>query len=128
MKAVTAVREAKTTHATGPARYALLVAQDYHLAAQFAQLNAVGDANSALEVVRHAADDILERCNNMLVFVPTGENSSLLQCLDNIETVAKRSDQRGDESQARWCILLHEKLAARAGLPPRGRSGSLCSS
>ena len=37
---------------------------------------------------------------------PTG-----LQALRNIELVAKRSDQRSDEVQAWWCILLHQKLA-----------------
>lgn len=98
------------------------MAQDYHLATEFAQLRAVGDVNSALEVVRNAADDILEHCDKMLVITAAGESSSLLNSLRNIETVAKRSDQRGDEVQASWCILLHEQLAAGAGLPLRSQS------
>lgn len=78
--------------------------------------------------MRYAADDILEHCDNPLVITPTGESSSLLDSLCNIETVANRSNQRGDGVQASWYILLHEKLAAGACLPPRGRSSSLFSS
>jgi hypothetical protein len=102
-----------------PARYATLVAEDRHLAIEFATLIAAGTTEDAQRVVRHAADDILEHCDNMLVITPTGESSSLLHSLQNIETAAKQSDQRGDEVQASWCIFLHEKLAAGAGLPPR---------
>lgn len=93
------------------ANYATLVAEDRHLASEFAQLRAVGDTASALEVVHHAADGILDYCDNMLVVTPTGQSSSLLQTLRNIETVAKRCDQRGDEVQVLWCSLLHQTLA-----------------
>jgi hypothetical protein len=105
-----------------PARYATLVAENRQLAIEFAKLSAQGTTGDAERVVRQAADDILEHCDNMLVITPTGESTSLLLSLQNIETVAKRSDQRGDEVQVRWCILLHEKLAASAGVPPRRRS------
>lgn len=120
------VLQAMTTNTMPPARYATLVAENRHLAIEFAKLSALGPAEDAQRVVRHAADDILEHCDNRPVVTPGGESSSLLQSLHNIETVAKRSDQRGDEVQALWCILLHETLAG-AGLPPHRQSSSLCS-
>jgi hypothetical protein len=93
-----------------PARYATLVAEDSHLAFECAQLSAVGDSIHALEVVSHAADDILGHCAEMPVITPTGSDSSLLQSLRNVERVAKRSDQSGDDVQASWCILLYQEL------------------
>ena len=100
-----------TTRSIAPARYARLVAEDYHLAFECAQLSAVGDSTHAFEVVAHAASAILGYCDDMLVITPTGSDSSLHQSLKNVEKVAKRSDQLGDDVQASWCILLHQKLA-----------------
>jgi len=74
-------------------------------------IRGLGDSTHALEVVSHAASDILGHCDDMLVISPTGSESSLLQSLKNVEQVAKRSDQLGDDVQASWCILLHQKLA-----------------
>lgn len=114
---VTNVRRTVTARSIAPARYATLVAEDHHLASEYAQLSAVGDSFHALEVVSHAAADILGHCNEMLVITPTGSNPSLLQSLKNVQRVAKRSDQLGDDVQASWCILLHHRLA-RGEWPP----------
>lgn len=93
------------------AGYARLVAEDRHLVSQFAQLKAQGDTTGALEIVHHAADDILDYCDTLTVITPTAQGSSRLHTLRNIEVVAKRSDQRGDEVQVLWCSLLHHTLA-----------------
>ena len=110
---VSGVRQSATARTIPPAKYATLVAEDRHLASEFARLSALGDETHALEVVSDAADHILGHCNDMLVITPTGSDSSLVLSLKYVERVAKRSDQSGDEVQAAWCILLHQVLAGR---------------
>ncbi len=90
--------------------YATLIAEDRHLAYECAQLSAVGATTDALHVVSEAADGILSRYDSMLVITPTGRSESLVEALRTVERVGQRSDERGDEVQATWCTLLHQKL------------------
>ena len=101
-------RQTPTARTVTPEAYARLVAEDHHLAAEFAQLSVVNSTTNALQVVAEAAADILGCCIRMPT--PKARNLSLLMSLKVIEQVAKRSDQRGDEVQAAWCTLLHHKL------------------
>ena len=101
-------RQTLTDRTVTPGEYARLVAEDHHLAAEFAQLSAVNDTTDALQVVAEAAADILGCCIRMPT--PKARNLSLLMSLKAGEHAAERGDQRGDEVQAAWCRLLHHKL------------------
>jgi hypothetical protein len=104
------MRLSSTTKAPAPATYATLVAEDRHLASECAQLSAVGATTDALNVVSQAAESILERYDGMVVITPTGRSEPFVEALRNVETVAQRYDELGDEVQATWCTLLHQKL------------------
>jgi hypothetical protein len=104
------MRLTSTTRTVAPATYATLVAEDRHLAFECAQLSAVGATTDALNVVSDAAEEILAHYDGMLVITPTGRSESFVEALRNVERVAQRSDESGDEVQATWCTLLHQKL------------------
>jgi hypothetical protein len=88
--------------------FARAVAEDRHLAAEFAQLSAINDITGALEVVADAAADILGRC----VLRPRSDDRDqpLLRSLETIQHVADASKQYGDEVQVAWCGLLRRSL------------------
>jgi len=111
------MRQTSATRTMAPATYATLVAEDRHLAFECAQLTAVGATADALHVVVEAADGILARYDGMLVITPTGQSESFVEALRNVERVGQRSDELGDEVQATWCTLLHQKLTG-AEWPP----------
>lgn len=111
------MRQPSATKAISPATYAAQVAEDRHLAFECAQLSAVGATTDALHVVSEAADAILARFDGMLVITPTGESESFVEALRNVERVGRRSDDLGDEVQAAWCTLLHQRLVG-AEWPP----------
>jgi hypothetical protein len=92
--------------------YARQVAEDHHLAAEFAQLSAVNDTTGALQVVIDAAADILGYC--VQVSTPKDQSLSLLLSVRAIEQVAERSGAQGDEIQCAWCTLLHHRLLGGA--------------
>jgi hypothetical protein len=94
-----------------------MVAEDRHLASEVARLSSVGATTDAHDVIARAADDILHHCDGMSVITPLGRDSPLAQSLKNVERVAKRSDQLGDEVQTSWCVLLRQKLAGGAWPP-----------
>jgi hypothetical protein len=96
------------TRTITPDGYAKLVAEDRHLAAEFAQFRELGDMADALWGVAEAADEILGYCNQLPS--PMERKLSLLMSLNTIEEVAERSDRQGDEIQASWCKLLSHKL------------------
>ncbi len=111
------LRQTSATRTMAPATYATQVAEDRHLAFECAQLSAVGATNDALHVVCEAADAILARYDGMLVITPTGQSESFDEALKDVERVARRSDDIGDEVQAAWCSLLHQRLIG-ADWPP----------
>ena len=105
------MRQTSATKDVSPAHYATLVAEDRHLAFECAQLSAVGATTDALDVVSEAAEGILARYDAMVVITPTGRSESFVEALHSVERVARRSDDQGDEVQATWCTLLHQKLS-----------------
>jgi hypothetical protein len=104
------MRQTLTVRTVTPDEYATLVAEDRHLASEFAQLCTVGDTVDALQVVSEEAEGILAFCERMSATIPSVRNLSLLMSLKVIEEVAEQSDQLGDEVQASWCKLLNHKL------------------
>lgn len=104
------MRLTSAARTVAPAAYATLVAEDRHLAFECAQLTAVGATTDALDVVSDAAEGILARYDGMLVITPTGRSESFVEALRNVERIAQRSDELGDEVQATWCTLLHQRL------------------
>jgi hypothetical protein len=111
------MRQTAATRTMAAATYATLVAEDRHLAFECAQLSAVGATTDALHVVSEAADGIRARYDDMLVITPTGRSESLVDALRTVERIGRRSDEMGDEVQATWCTLLHQKLIG-AEWPP----------
>ena len=105
------MRQTIKTRGGAPANYATLMAEDRRLASELAHLTSVGAQDEADALIDRAAKAVKDQCGHMPVIDPSGHYSPLLQALRNIELVAKRSDQRSDEVQAWWCILLHQKLA-----------------
>ncbi len=101
-------QQTPTAQTLTPDEYARLIAEDRHLAVEFAQLSAVNDTAGALQVVAEVAADILGRC----IRRPTRElrNLSVFLSLKAIEHVGQLSEQRGDEIQAAWCTLIHHQL------------------
>ncbi len=88
--------------------YVRAVADDRHLAAEFAQLSSLGDSPDALRVVAEAAADILERC--LLPTTSQDHGSSRDSILETIEHRARQADECGDQLQALWCRILAETL------------------
>ncbi len=111
------MRQTSATRIMAPATYAMLVAEDHHLAFECAQLNAVGATSDALQVVDEAAEGILARYEGMLVITPTGQSESFVDALRNVERVGQRSDEAGNEVQATWCTLLYQRLAGKQWPP-----------
>jgi hypothetical protein len=106
------MRLGSATTSPTPATYATLVAEDRHLASECAQLTTVGATALALDIVSQAAERILAQSDGMVVITPTRRSEPFGEALRNIETVARRYEEQGDEVQATWCSLLHHKLVA----------------
>lgn len=109
------LEEQLTAKAVDCEEYARLVAEDRHLAAEFAQLSTVNDTAGALQVVADAAADILGYC--IRASSAKDRNVSLLLSVRAIEQIAERSQEQGDEVQCAWCSLLHQRLLG-GGQPP----------
>jgi hypothetical protein len=104
------MRLSSVTKSLAPATFATLVAEDRPLAVECARLSAVGATIDALNVVSQAAESILARYDGMVVITPTGRIEPIAEALRNVETVAHRYEEIGDEVQATWCVLLLQKL------------------
>ncbi len=46
----------------------------------------------------------------MVVITPTGRSEPFVEALRSVESVARHYDEIGDEVQATWCTLLHQRL------------------
>ncbi len=104
------MRLSSVTRSPAPATYATGIAEDRHLAFECAQLSAVGATTDALNVVAQAAESILARYDGMVVITPTGRSEPFVEALRSVESVARHYDEIGDEVQATWCTLLHQRL------------------
>lgn len=102
------LEEPLTAKAVDCQEYARQVAEDRHLAAEFAQLSTINDTSGALQVVAEAAADILGYCTQVSSI--KDRNLSLLLSVRAIEQVAERSQEQGNEVQCAWCALLHHRL------------------
>ncbi|MGO8871962.1 MAG: hypothetical protein ACLQPH_11290 [Acidimicrobiales bacterium] len=94
-----------------PEEFAVVIAEDRHLAVEFHQYRALGDTADALQLVTELATEILAHSRHAAMGKPAVHDRSLLTSVSLIEEVAVRSDQRGDEVQASWCRSLCHVLA-----------------
>ena len=101
-----------TAQTIRPEDYAVLIADDRHLAAQFCQYRSLGDAPDALQLAVDEAREILAHCNCMPISTALTANQALDDSMKSIEEVAMRSDERGDAVQASWCRVLNDRLSA----------------
>jgi len=101
-----------TAQAVRPEDYAVLIADDRHLAAQFCQYCSLGDTPDALQLAADEAREILAVCTGMPVTTVVAANQSLDDSMKSIEEVATRSEERGDAVQAAWCRMLNHALGA----------------
>jgi uncharacterized protein with PhoU and TrkA domain len=103
-----------------PVEWARALAEDRHLAVEFAQLSSVGDMPDAIQVATEAAADIVDRC--LRGHTPEDRDRSFALVVETIGRVARERDALGDELQAVWCRTLSECLLdggwAGAGIEP----------
>jgi hypothetical protein len=100
-----------TGPAVRPEEYAVRIAADHHLAAQFCQYRSLGDTPDAEQLALDEARAILTLCGSVPV---TAEATHRLvgDSMRSIRQVAARSEARGDAVQVAWCRMLHDTLAA----------------
>lgn len=97
---------------TRPEDYAVLIADDRHLAVQFCQYCWLGDTPDALQLAVDEARAILALCRCMPIATALTANQSLDDSMKSIDEIAVRSDERGDAVQAVWCRMLNHALSA----------------
>ena len=95
-----------------PEDYAVLIADDRHLAAQFCQYCSLGDTPDALQLGLDEAREILALCNCMPISTVLTVNRALDDSMKSIAEIATRSERRGDVVQAAWCRMLNHALGA----------------
>ena len=94
-----------------PEEYAVSIADDRHLAAQFCQYYSLGDTPDADALVTDEARAILARCAGATVADPGSPGQALDASMRSIDAVATRSQERGDAVQVAWCRMLRHALA-----------------
>jgi hypothetical protein len=99
-----------TGPAVRPEEYAVRIAGDHHLAAQFCQYRSLGDTPDAEQLALDEAQVILTLCVSEPV-TAGGTHRSVDDSMRSIRQVAARSEARGDAVQAAWCRMLHDTLA-----------------
>jgi hypothetical protein len=100
-----------------PVECARALAEDRHLAVEFAQLSAVGDRLDAIDVATEAAADIVDHC--LRVQTPEDRHNSFAMVIDTIARVATEREGVGDELQAVWCRTLSACLLDGGGTGTR---------
>ena len=80
-----------------PVECARALAEDRHLAVEFAQLSAVGDRLDAIDVATEAAADIVDHC--LRVQTPEDRQNSFAMVIDTIARVATEREGVGDGSR-----------------------------
>ena len=99
-----------TGRTVGPEEYAVRIAGDRHLAAQFCQYRSLGDTPDAEELALDEVRAILTLCVSAPV-TPGSTHRLLDDSIRSIEQVAARSEARGDAVQVAWCRMLHDALS-----------------
>ncbi len=94
-----------------PEEYAVRIAGDRHLAAQFCQYRSLGDTPDAEQLALDEARVIWTLC----VSVPVADEA-VQRLMDgsmrSIEQVAASSEACGDAVQVAWCRMLNDALGA----------------
>jgi len=94
-----------------PEEYAVRIAGDRHLAAQFCQYRSLGDTPDAEQLALDEARAIRTLC----VSVPVAAEATqrlVDDSMRSIEQVAARSEACGDAVQVAWCRMLNDALGA----------------